>query len=60
MTYLTKTAGLLPQLNEELEDVLHEVGHQGHCEDREVYHLGENNYSFDALQAYCFGINIKL
>ena len=21
------------------------------------YHLGENNYSFDALQAYCFGIN---
>ena len=26
----------------------------------EVYHLGQNNYSFDALQAYCFGINIKL
>ena len=25
-----------------------------------VYHLGQNNYSFDALQAYCFGINIKL
>ena len=25
-----------------------------------VYHLAENNYSFDALQAYCFGINIKL
>ena len=24
------------------------------------YHLGENDYSFDALQAYCFGINIKL
>ena len=24
------------------------------------YHLAENNYSFDALQAYCFGINIKL
>ena len=24
------------------------------------YHLGQNNYSFDALQAYCFGINIKL
>ena len=24
------------------------------------YHLGGNNYSFDALQAYCFGINIKL
>ena len=25
-----------------------------------TYHLGGNNYSFDALQAYCFGINIKL
>ena len=25
-----------------------------------VYHLGGNYYSFDALQAYCFGINIKL
>ena len=25
-----------------------------------TYHLGQNNYSFDALQAYCFGINIKL
>ena len=25
-----------------------------------TYHCGENNYSFDALQAYCFGINIKL
>ena len=24
------------------------------------YHLAKNNYSFDALQAYCFGINIKL
>ena len=24
------------------------------------YHLGGNDYSFDALQAYCFGINIKL
>ena len=24
------------------------------------YHLAQNNYSFDALQAYCFGINIKL
>ena len=22
----------------------------------EYYHLGQNNYSFDALQAYCFGI----
>ena len=27
---------------------------------RDAYHLCENNYSFDALQAYCFGINIKL
>ena len=27
------------------------------CKD---YHLLQNNYSFDALQAYCFGINIKL
>ena len=26
----------------------------------EHYHLTENDYSFDALQAYCFGINIKL
>ena len=26
----------------------------------EGYHLLQNNYSFDALQAYCFGINIKL
>ena len=25
-----------------------------------LYHLAENDYSFDALQAYCFGINIKL
>ena len=25
-----------------------------------LYHGCENNYSFDALQAYCFGINIKL
>ena len=25
-----------------------------------TYHLGGNDYSFDALQAYCFGINIKL
>ena len=24
------------------------------------YHLGGNDYSFDALQAYCFGIIIKL
>ena len=24
------------------------------------YHPRGNNYSFDALQAYCFGINIKL
>ena len=24
------------------------------------YHLLQNNYSFDALQAYCFGINLKL
>ena len=24
------------------------------------YHPAENDYSFDALQAYCFGINIKL
>ena len=36
MTYLTKPAGPLSQMNEELEDVLHEVGRQGHCEDREV------------------------
>ena len=29
---------------------------------REVlcYHPSENDYSFDALQAYCFGINLKL
>ena len=25
-----------------------------------VYHLRGNYYSFDALQAYCFGINIKV
>ena len=25
-----------------------------------VYHLGGNYYSFDALQAYCFGRNLKL
>ena len=25
-----------------------------------VYHFAESNYSFDALQTYCFGINIKL
>ena len=24
------------------------------------YHLPQNHYSFDALQAYCFGINLKL
>ena len=28
--------------------------------DAHPYHLPQNNYSFDALQAYCFGINIKL
>ena len=26
----------------------------------EQYHLHQNDYSFDALQTYCFGINIKL
>ena len=26
----------------------------------DAYHLGGNDYSFDALQAYCFGINLKL
>ena len=36
MTYLTKPAGPLPQMNEVLEEVLREVGGQGHCEDREV------------------------
>ena len=36
MTYLTKPAGLLPHMNEKLKDILHEVGRQGHCEDREV------------------------
>ena len=25
-----------------------------------TYHLRQNNYSFDALQTNCFGINIKL
>ena len=25
-----------------------------------TYHLAQNNYSFDALQAYCFGVNVKL
>ena len=24
------------------------------------YHLAKNDYSFDALQTICFGINIKL
>ena len=24
------------------------------------YHLAQNKHSFDALQAYCFRINIKL
>ena len=24
------------------------------------YRLGQNNYSFDALWAYCFGINMEL
>ena len=28
--------------------------------DSQNYHLGQNDYSFDALQTYCFGINIKL
>ena len=28
--------------------------------DEHGYHLAKNNYSFDALQAYCFGINLKL
>ena len=27
---------------------------------RPVYHLAKNDYSFDALQTNCFGINIKL
>ena len=30
------------------------------CKTGHTYHLGQNDYSFDALQAYCFGINIKL
>ena len=31
------------------------------CEDHGYsYHLLQNDYSFDALQTYCFGINIKL
>ena len=25
-----------------------------------TYHLLQNNYSFDALQPFCFGINLKL
>ena len=28
--------------------------------DRRPYHLGQNDYSFDALQTNCSGINIKL
>ena len=31
-----------------------------HVELPQFYHCGQNDYSFDALQAYCFGINIKL
>ena len=27
-------------------------------DNNEGYHLPENNYSFDALQAYCFRINM--
>ena len=29
-------------------------------EEKDEYHCCINDYSFDALQAYCFGINIKL
>ena len=29
-------------------------------EDDKEYHLAKNDYSFDALQTNCFGINIKL
>ena len=36
MTYLTNTVGVPPQLNAKLEDVLHEVGRQGHLENRHV------------------------
>ena len=36
-----------------------EIGKQFAPLSRE-YHCGKNNYSFDALQAYCFGINLKL
>ena len=28
--------------------------------DASIYHLLQNIYSFDALQAYCCGINLKL
>ena len=28
-------------------------------EEATAYHLLQNNYSLDALQAYCFGINFK-
>ena len=30
------------------------------AEKQVMYHLLQNNYSFDALQAYCFGIYLKL
>ena len=30
-----------------------------HNSPAEGYHCGQNNYSFDALQAYCFGIKYK-
>ena len=41
-------------------DALADEDHTHHLTPQEYYHLRENNYSFDALQAYCFGINIKL
>ena len=39
----------------------HDSSISGRSRCRDItYHLAENDYSFDALQAYCFGINIKL
>ena len=38
MTYFTKIVGPPPELNEKLEDVLHEVNRQRHIENRHVRH----------------------
>ena len=59
---ITKYVTELPEDNKKLthfEEVATSVGQLVAMNQKE-YHLAKNDYSFDALQTNCFGINIKL